>query len=330
LLQRLIPDRFILVLSATIVFASFAPLPAKWNDMGQMVAGIAIFFLFFLHGLRLSRADVVRAASDWRLQGLIALFVFGIMPLSGLAASIMAGPYLPAGLVIGIIFAGILPTTVQSAISYCSIAGGNIAASVIASALLNLSAIIVTPLLLILLSGSALEGSGAELGPEFAIKIFSILLLPFSLGQMMQRWLGEWASRRSKMLGIMDKAAIAMAVYIAFGSAVAGGLWQVVDISALLIIIMVATAMLVVAFGGSWLVGTLTGLGLQDRIALMFSGSHKSIATGAPMAALLFPGQEGGMVILPALVYHLLQLIISAPLANRLNQHGETTRKMAL
>jgi sodium/bile acid cotransporter 7 len=330
LLQRFIPDRFILVLAGTIAFASIAPLPAAWTDTGQLVAGVAIFFLFFLHGLRLSRADVVRAASDWRLQGLIALFVFGVMPLSGFAMSIIAAPLLPAGLVIGIIFAGILPTTVQSAISYCSIAGGNIAASVIASALLNLAAIIVTPLLLIFIAGSALEGSGANIGPEFAIKIFSILLLPFTLGQIMQRWLGAWAAKRSKLLGVMDKAAIAMAVYIAFGSAVAGGLWQVVDAPALIIITLMACVMLVIAFGGSWLAGGAVGLDLQDRIALMFSGAHKSIATGAPMAALLFPGPEGGMVILPALVYHLLQLLVSAPLANRLNQRSTTTRKMAL
>lgn len=318
------------MLAGTIAFASIAPLPAEWTQTGQLVAGIAIFFLFFLHGLRLSRADVVRAASDWRLQGLIALFVFGVMPLSGFVASSLAGPLLPMGLAIGIVFAGILPTTVQSAISYCSIAGGNIAASVIASALLNLAAIAVTPLLLILILGSALEGSGANLGPEFAIKIFSILLLPFTLGQIMQRWLGPWAANRSKMLGIMDKAAIAMAVYIAFGSAVAGGLWQVVDLTAILIVTLVACFMLVIAFGGSWLAGGVAGLDLQDRIALMFSGSHKSIATGAPMAALLFPGPEGGMVILPALVYHLLQLIISAPLANRLNGHSAAARKMAL
>lgn len=318
------------MLAGTIAFASIAPLPEGWTETGQLVAGIAIFFLFFLHGLRLSRADVVRAASDWRLQGLIAIFVFGVMPLSGFAASSLAGPLLPMGLAIGIVFAGILPTTVQSAISYCSIAGGNIAASVIASALLNLAAIVVTPLLLILILGSALEGSGANLGPEFAIKIFSILLLPFTLGQIMQRWLGAWAAQRSKMLGIMDKAAIAMAVYIAFGSAVAGGLWQVVDLTALLIVTLVACFMLVIAFGGSWLVGGVAGLDLQDRIALMFSGSHKSIATGAPMAALLFPGPEGGMVILPALIYHLLQLIISAPLANRLNGRSAVERKMAL
>lgn len=317
------------MLAGTIAFASVAPLPEGWTETGQLVAGIAIFFLFFLHGLRLSRADVVRAASDWRLQGLIAIFVFGVMPLSGFAASALASQWLPAGLAIGIVFAGILPTTVQSAISYCSIAGGNIAASVIASALLNLAAIVITPLLLIIIVGSGLEDSGANLGPEFAIKIFSILLLPFTLGQIMQRWLGAWAAQRSKMLGIMDKAAIAMAVYIAFGSAVAGGLWQVVDMQALLIVTAVACCMLVIAFGGSWLVGGVAGLDLQDRIALMFSGSHKSIATGAPMAALLFPGPEGGMVILPALVYHLLQLIISAPLANRLNRHSNAGRKMA-
>lgn len=323
-LRTLIPDRFVMVLLGTIIVASFVPLTGAAASTGEMVAAVAIFLLFLLHGLRLPRAEVVHAMRDWRLQGLIALFVFAVMPLIGLSASWAMHGLLPSGLITGLIFLGLLPSTVQSAISYSSIAGGNIAASVVASALLNLAAILVTPALVILTiglgSGVGTPGSDGVTGGGLIGKIMVILLLPFCLGQLLQGWLGGWARARKTLLGFMDKSAIAIAVYVAFGAAVAGGLWQQIDAAELALLCAVIIIMLALAFGTSWLLGGALNLARADRISLVFAGSHKSIATGAPMAALIFAGPEAGMVILPALIYHQLQLIISAPLANRLQK----------
>ncbi|WOE76070.1 bile acid:sodium symporter family protein [Alterisphingorhabdus coralli] len=316
----LIPDRFVMVLFGTIIFASFVPLRGQAAEIGSTVSAAAIFLLFLLHGLRLPRAEVVQAIRDWRLQAIIALFVFAFMPLVGLSASWTMQGQLPAGLVTGLIFVGLLPSTVQSAISYSSLAGGNIAASVVASALLNLAAIIITPLLVILTIGLGSGDSGAANGGALVGKIMLILLLPFCLGQLLQGWFGAWAKERKTLLGFMDKSAIATAVYVAFSSAVAGGLWQTVSATELALLCGVVMVMLLLAFGGSWLLGGALKLARKDRISMMFSGSHKSIATGAPMAALIFAGPEAGMVILPALIYHQIQLIISAPLANRLQR----------
>ncbi|MEO1044272.1 MAG: bile acid:sodium symporter family protein [Pseudomonadota bacterium] len=318
--RALIPDRFVMVLLATIIVASLLPLSGVAAQAGEIIAAMAIFLLFLLHGLRLPRTEVLHAIRDWRLQAMIALFVFGIMPLVGLGAATMMQGLLPAGLITGLIFVGLLPSTVQSAISYASLAGGNIAASVVASALLNLAAIIITPLLVILTIGPGDAQDGAATGGALIGKIMLILLLPFCLGQLLQSRLGAWARKQARLLGFMDKSAIAIAVYVAFGSAVAGGLWQQVDARELGLLCVIIALMLIFAFGGSWALSSTLDLARSDRISLMFSGSHKSIATGAPMAALIFAGPEAGMVILPALIYHQLQLIISAPLANRLQR----------
>lgn len=315
MLKRLIPDRFVMVLFATLVLASVLPVQGAAVPVANAVSQAAIFALFYLHGLRLPRAEVVMAARNWRLQALIALFVFAAMPLAGLALAPLAGLWLPAGLATGLVFLTVLPTTVQSSISYASIGGGNVAASVMASAVLNLMGIVVTPLLLVLVLGA--QGEGA-LGWGVAGKIMLILLLPFCLGQLSQRWLGGWARRQKALLSIMDKAAIAIAVYVAFSSAVANGLWQTVDLGALARLAALLLVLLGFAFAGSWMLGGAAALARGDRISLVFAGAHKSIATGAPMAAILFHGPEAGMVILPALLYHQAQLIVSAPLANRL------------
>jgi len=281
---------------------------------------VAIFLLFFLHGLRLPRAEVIVAMKNWRLQGLIFAFTFAFMPLLGLAASQAPAGLLPHGLVIGLLFLGILPSTVQSAISYSSLAGGNIAASVMASALLNLAGIIMTPLLVALLIGA---DGGAAISSDTVIKILSILLLPFALGQIVQAWLGAWAQRNKSLLTLLDRSSIAIAVYVAFSSAVAGGKMQTLGWSVLAMLCAIILLMLVLSMLAAWGLGGLLGLPRADRISLLFAGSHKSIATGAPLAAILFAGPQAGIVILPALIYHQLQLVLSAPLASRLAKHDE-------
>ena len=320
ILTRFIPDRFVLMLLLTVAVAAVLPVTGQAAVYAGYGVSVAIFLLFFLHGLRLPRAEVIVAMKNWRLQGLIFAFTFAFMPLLGLAASQAPAGLLPHGLVIGLLFLGILPSTVQSAISYSSLAGGNIAASVMASALLNLAGIIMTPLLVALLIGA---DGGAAISSDTVIKILSILLLPFALGQIVQAWLGTWAQRNKSLLTLLDRSSIAIAVYVAFSSAVAGGKMQTLGWSVLAMLCAIILLMLVLSMLAAWGLGGLLGLPRADRISLLFAGSHKSIATGAPLAAILFAGPQAGIVILPALIYHQLQLVLSAPLASRLAKHDE-------
>lgn len=318
-LSRLVPDQFVLLLLLTVAVAAVLPVSGAAAVYAGHAVSVAIFLLFFLHGLRLPRAEVVVAMRNWRLQGLIFAFVFAFMPLVGLAAAQAQGGLLPHGLIVGLMFLGVLPSTVQSAISYSSLAGGNIAASVMASALLNLSGIVITPLLVAVLIGSS---GGVAIGGDTVMRIVAILLLPFALGQMAQGWLGGWAIRKKPLLTLLDRTAIALAVYVAFSSAVASGQMQTLGWNSLAILTAIILVMLAVAMLAAWTLGGLVSLPRADRISLLFAGSHKSIATGAPLAAILFAGPQAGMVILPALLYHQLQLIISAPLATRLAKTG--------
>lgn len=315
IVSRLIPDRFVLMLLLTILAAALLPVTGVAAVYAGHAVSVAIFLLFFLHGLRLPRAEVIVAMRNWRLQGVMFAFVFAFMPLVAFGATRAQGSLLPEGLVVGLLFLGVLPSTVQSAISYSSLAGGNIAASVMASALLNLAGIFMTPLLVALLIGA---GGGAAIGGDTVLRIVAILLLPFALGQIAQGWLGAWAVRNKPMLTLLDRTAIVLAVYVAFSSAVAGGQMQALDWGVLGVLTAIICTMLAIAFLSAWALGGAIGLPRADRISLLFAGSHKSIATGAPLAAILFAGPQAGLVILPALIYHQIQLIVSAPLASRL------------
>ncbi|MFC4291599.1 bile acid:sodium symporter family protein [Sphingorhabdus arenilitoris] len=312
-MSRLLPDRFIVLILMALAAGWLLPVGGAALDVAQNVIFIGVFLLFFLHGLRLPRGEVVKAARSWRVQAAMMGFIFIAMPIAGWGLASAASPALPPLLVAGIIYTAILPSTVQSAISYSSIAQGNVAASVIGAALSNLAGIVLTPALAALLLGAA----GVGLDSNVIVKIATMLMLPFALGQLAQRLLGEWAARQKALLGFFDKGVILLAVYISFAGAVASGALMQLDGPIWVALALTLALLLAAAFAGAMLLGGLLQMERADRISLIFAGAHKSIATGAPMAAILFGG-NAGLIILPAILYHMAQLVISAPLAARL------------
>ena len=314
-MARFIPDRFVLMLLGAVLLGWLLPVSEGGLPVAQNIAFAGIFVLFFLHGLKLPRDDVLRAAKGWRLQAAMLAFTFAVMPLAGLAVSQVAAIWLPPLLAAGLLYCAILPSTVQSAISYASLARGNVAASVVGAALSNLVGIIATPALFALLLGGV---AGGGLGGDVVVKILTMLLLPFALGQVAQRWLGAWAAKEKKLLSFFDRGVILLAVYVAFSGAVSSGALALVKGVDLIELLAASSVLLVFAFAAAWALGRALNLEHGGRVTMLFAGAHKSLATGAPMAALLFPPEIAGVMILPAIFYHQLQLIASAPMAARL------------
>jgi sodium/bile acid cotransporter 7 len=236
------------------------------------------------------------------------------MTLGGWALWQVTGTLIAAQIGLGFLFLGTLPSTVQSATAYSSLAGGNVASSVVAAALINITGVFVTAPLFALLAGSAAGGLHADI----LIKIGTTLLLPFALGQLAQKWARHWVMGHRLLAGRLDRGSIAIAVYVAFSGAVEQGIWTRVDLSAWAVILSGCTLFLAFGYGGAWLLGGALRLPRGDRVAMVFAGAQKSIAMGAPLATVLFPPAAVGVVLLPVLVYHLAQMIVAAPLAARL------------
>jgi solute carrier family 10 (sodium/bile acid cotransporter), member 7 len=313
-IARLRPDPFLLLLLGTIALAAVLPIGAGGLRIVGWIANGAIFTLFFLHGARLKREAIVGGIRNWRLQAAILGFGFVAFPLLGWGASIAVTPWLPAGLALGVLFLSVLPTTVQSSIAYASIAGGNVAGSVIASAASNLIGVVATPLLLALLAGTAFGAAPLDnVG-----KVAALLLLPFAIGQMLHTRLAATIERHKVVAGRMDRLTIVLAVFIAFAEASADGLWSRIGGDELAIVAALSLAMLLLAFAAAWLLGGWIGLDHADRASLLFAAAHKSLATGAPMARILLPPALAGPAIVPLLLYHQLQLMLSAIVAARL------------
>ncbi len=317
MLARIFPDRFILILLVTVLVASIFPVEDAVLRGVTMLSHIAIFSLFFFHGLRMAHKDVAQGLKHWRLQLAVFGVGYGLIPLMAVMMSLVLPGILPPLVWTGILFLAVLPSTVQSAIAYASMAGGNVAASVIAAAGSNLLAVVATPVLFALIAGGGAAGVGG-VGGDAIGRVVALLLVPFILGQASQYWLSAWATRHRAWIGRLDKTTIIIAVYVAFSAAAAQGLWARLDGGTLTIMSAVVIALQAFAFAAAARVGRIVGFNRADRITLLFSGAHKSLATGAPIAGILFTGAQAGFIILPLILYHQLQLMVSAWIAARL------------
>jgi sodium/bile acid cotransporter 7 len=313
-LRRLAPDTFTLWLLGTVALASFLPCSGVVAVALGKVTTFAIGLLFFLHGAKLSREAMVSGLTHWRLHLLVLASTFIMFPLLGLIMKPLAGTLIKPELYVGILFLCTLPSTVQSSIAFTSMARGNVAAAVCSASASNFIGIFVTPLLVGTLIA---RGAGGGSSLDAILTIVEQLLLPFLAGQFVRPWIGAWVDRNKPMLKIVDQGSILLVVYTAFSESVNEGLWHTLSLSTLASLIAVCCVLLAVALALAAWTSRRLGFSKEDEITIVFCGSKKSLASGVPMAKVLFAPGALGMVILPVMLFHQIQLMVCAILAAR-------------
>lgn len=312
LFRRLIPDPFILTLVATVVLAALFPargVVAEWVDR---IATVAIMLLFFFYGAKIPREAVVDAVRHWRLHLTIVVATFLLFPLLGLGLRAAMPGMLTPLLWTGVLFLCVLPSTVQSSIVFTSIAGGNVAGAIAAASASNLLGVAVTPTL----AGLLTHGHGAATGLRSIGAIATELLLPFVAGQILHTRLAPRIERHRRLVGYSDRSAILLSVYSAFSAAVMGGLWSRVEPLLLVRLLLVCLLLLTLVLALTRAAGRILGFAREDQIAILFCGSKKSLVAGIPMAKILFSGPDAGLVLLPLMLFHQIQLMACAAIAN--------------
>lgn len=312
--RRFLPDSFTLTLVATVILASVLPCAGQFAAVVNLVTAIAIGLLFFLHGAKLPREAIVAGVTHWRLHLLVLASTFVFFPLLGLLLKPLASMLVTPQLYLGILFLCMLPSTVQSSIALTAIGRGNVPAAICSASASNFIGIFITPLLVGLLVGVG----AASQSPLGAIgKIMLQLLLPFVLGQLARRWIGGWVDRHKPMLKFVDQGSILLVVYAAFSEAVIEGLWRQLPLQALAGLVVFNALLLAIALGLSTFISRRCGFAREDEVAIVFCSSKKSLASGVPMAKVLFASHAVGMVVLPLMIFHQIQLMVCAVLAQR-------------
>ena len=305
-------EPFILMLLGTVVLASLLPARGEMATIVGYAADIGIVLLFFLHGAKLSRDAIWAGLRNWKLHLAVLAITFVAFPLFGLGLTAL--PFVTGPLAAGLLFLTLLPSTVQSSIAFTAIARGNVAAAVCSASFSNLLGILVTPALVALLMNAS--GSGG-ISIESIEAIVLQLLVPFVAGHLLRPWIGAWVTRNKGLLTVVDRGSILLVVYSAFGAAVVEGLWTKLSIGDLILIGLLCAALLAFVLGLTFAVARLMKLPREDAIVLQFCGSKKSLASGVPMAGVLFPPAQVGVILLPVMLFHQLQLIACAVIARR-------------
>lgn len=313
-LRRLIPDPFLIALVCVVALAALLPVSGQAAGAVDMLASFAIAMLFFLQGARLARETVISGFTHWRLHLLVLACTFVLFPLLGMALHAAMPGLLSEPLWIGVLFLCALPSTVQSSIAFTSIGKGNVPAAICSATASNLFGIFITPVLVGVLL-SARSDSGIDISQIG--KIVVQLLLPFIAGQILRPRIGAFVLRHKKILSITDRSSILLVVYAAFSAAVVNGVWQRLSGHDLLVLLVLDSILLALVLAITTLAARLLGFSKPDEVTIVFCGSKKTLASGVPMANVLFPGTQAGIVILPLMIFHQIQLMVCAWLAQR-------------
>ena len=312
-LRRLRLDPYIVAIMGMVALAAILPARGTGAEVLDLVVHAAIALLFFIYGAKISRQAIWTGITHWRLQALVFATTFAVFPVIGLGIVALVRGRMDDGLVTGLMFLALLPSTVQSSIAFTSIARGNVAAALCCASLSNLAGVVITPVLVTLLLSAGAGGMSLGAVGDIALQI----LLPFILGQCARPLIGDWLARRKTLTMVVDRGSILLVVYAAFSAGVVAGIWGKVTPQSLALVILLDLLMLAIVLAFTTAASRLLRFTKEDEITIVFCGSKKSMASGLPMANIIFPASTVGLIVLPLMLFHQMQLMVCAALAGR-------------
>lgn len=313
-------DGFVTAIMLAVVVAAFFPARGTFAEVLDYAVIAAIALLFFLYGTRLHPREALAGLTHWRLHVTILVFTFVLFPIVGVVLAPLLSHVIGQDLSAGMLYLTLVPSTVQSSIAFTSIARGNVPGAIVSASVSNLLGVVLTPLLAVWLMST---DSGVHVDAGSVTKIMLQILLPFVVGQLARPWVAPLLQRYAEPTKYVDRGSIVLVVFVAFSEGVREGLWSLVSAWQVVLMTIIATALVIVMLMLSgWLPGRM-GFDRADTIAIQFCGTKKSLATGLPMATVLFAGSQVGLIVLPLMIFHQVQLIVCSWLATRYGRRAD-------
>lgn len=311
---RLPIDPFNLLIVAAVVLATLLPAAGSAANALHTTSTLAVVLLFFWQGAKLSPQQMRAGLVHVRLHVAVFAATYGIFPLLGVLLRPLVLRVLPATTYDGVLFLCTSPSTIQTAVVFVAIARGNLPAALCAASLSSLAGVVLTPLLLRLLGVGVSQGSIAW---SAAWDLLLQLVLPLVLGQIARRWIAAWVEGHRNALRFYDQGTIVLVVYVAFSRAVSEGLWHALSARDFAVLLAVDLVILVTVLAATTALSRVLGFSKEDEITVVFCGSKKGLASGASIANVLFPEATVGVLLIPLMVFHQVQLMAAAALAQR-------------
>jgi sodium/bile acid cotransporter 7 len=309
-------DSFVILMLFSIVLSFIAPgLGAKNGVLHlDLITHWGITAIFFLHGAKLPFEQLRSGFTAWRLHIFIQATTFIAFPIIGLTFYILSNNIISNEARLGFFFLCALPSTISSSVALTSLSGGNISAALFNASASNLLGMTITPIIVSSIAISANIHSISII--DAIVSVLQTLLVPFVFGQLMRPLLHRFLSRHASIITILDRAIIILIVFAAFCDANMKNVWAATPAMDIVGIIICAAILLWGATVCIQVAAKRLGFARGDQICTVFCASQKSLASGAPIAAILFGGSPAlSIILLPIMVYHLLQLIIGSIMA---------------
>jgi sodium/bile acid cotransporter 7 len=307
-------NTFFFLLLLTILLAYLFPEwgEAKGDFTIDKLTYYGVSLIFFFYGVKISPSTLKVGLSNWKLHLLIQGTTFLIFPLLILLLNAVFG--IEGDLFwLGTFYLAALPSTVSSSVVMVSIAGGNLPAAIFNASISSILGIVITPMWMdIFLSA---EDANFEL-LNTVWELIRQILIPVIFGFFMHKWLAGWVRKYKELLKNFDQLVILLIVFSAFSQSFGQDMFAGQNIMGLGFFMLL---LFVFMAGGMYLLGRWLSFDRGDRITILFCGSKKSLVQGAVMGKILFPDPVVfGVVLLPLMLYHTLQLILGSALAERM------------
>jgi solute carrier family 10 (sodium/bile acid cotransporter), member 7 len=308
-------DWFILAIIGMIIIASVWSTPGiqKGYFSLRSIAGYGVSLIFFFYGLRLSPKKLREGLSNWRLHSVVQLSTFVLFPVILLILKRFFGTNGNELFWLGAFYVAALPSTVSSSVVMVSIAGGNIPAAIFNASISALLGVFITPLWMGIVLTTSTQGFDLT---DVIIKLIIQVLVPVTIGILLNHRFGAVADKHRKKMRYFDQIVILLIIYTAFSESFAKHMFSEHGVSDILILGLCMITLFFFVYGIISLVSKLVNFNREDKITAVFCGSKKSLVHGTVMSKVLFPNAAAaGIILLPLMMYHALQLIAASIIA---------------
>ena len=279
---------------------------------------LGVALVFFLNGLGLSLAALRDGALRWRAHLLIQACTFVLFPLLGVGLLLATHGWMSPELQTGFFYLCALPSTVSSSVALTVAARGHVPVAVFNATLSSLIGIVITPLWMAWMLGRA--GAQFPVGPVVRDLVLWVML-PLLAGQAARTRLAGWAAGHKPLVQKVDRITLLLLIYTSFADSVQQGIWSRYGLLPAAETLIGSTLLFIVVLAVVNRLAGWAGMAQTERIAVVFCGSKKTLAAGVPMAHLIFGAHPAlGLILMPLMIYHPLQLAIGGMLAQRWGQ----------
>lgn len=324
MLKKIRIDKFVLAIIICVIAAYFLPQlgaadsPVPMDTIGSV--GISLIFLFY--GLTLSTQAIKNGLKNWRLHLVVQSNTFILFPL----IIVIFYPFVKDTSYeltwLSFLFLAALPSTVSSSVVMVSMAKGNLPAAIFNASISGILGILFTPFWMLLFIKQTDVVFNFN---TIYLQLITEIVIPLILGLLLRKYFGAWALKNKRSLDFFDKSVILLIIYKSFVHSFEERIFSSLSLIDITLVVVLVIVLFIIIYRLTGWLGKVFGFNHADQITNQFCGTKKSLVHGTVFSEALFGGTGIiGILLLPLMLYHALQLLIISVIATEKGKEAKT------